>query len=122
MQDAREWHDLDYLIDFFTCHRNYINTDFWINAGLDPDDPERSALRVIEEADNLENYIEQLVTNCEDGVKPDFDEYFHFLGGKYTCLWSLEPVKSYGTLSPISFKALCYKDWRELLFDSVWRH
>lgn len=34
------------------------------------------------------------------GEKPSFDEYFHFLDGKYKCLWTLEPMKSYGTNRP----------------------
>lgn len=96
----REWHDLDYLVDFFTTHKSYIDTDFWRNSGLDPNNPEKSAARVIEEADHLESYIRELVKNCNNGDSPDFDEYFHFLGGKYKCLWSLEPVKSYGTSIP----------------------
>lgn len=111
----REWHDLDYLVDFFTENRDSVNTNFWKRAGLDPDTPELSAERVIDEADSLETYINQLVANCSEGVKPDFDEYFHFLGGKYKCLWSLEPVKSYGTGSPsllrlyaIKIDANCY--------------
>ncbi len=111
----RQWHNLDYLVRFFTEHRDYVDTVFWRNAGLNPDNPEQSAERVIDEADSLESYIIQLVSNCSDGVKPDFDEYFHFLGGKYKCLWSLEPVKSYGTESPsllrlyaIKIDANCY--------------
>lgn len=96
----REWHDLDYLIRFFTQNKNCVNTEFWLNAGLDPDNPEKSAERVIGEADSLESYIIQIVNNCSNGEKPDLDEYFHFLGGKYKCLWSLEPVKSYGTNLP----------------------
>lgn len=96
----KEWHDLDYLIDFFTEHKNYFRSEFWINAGFNPEYPEKSALKVIEEADNLETYIKQIVANCEQGTTPDFDDYFHFLGGKYKCLWSLEPVKSYGIFSP----------------------
>lgn len=110
-----EWHDLDYLVDFFTENRELVNTDFWLNAGLKPDNPELSAARVIDEADRLETYIEQIVVNCSKGRKPDFDEYFHFLGGKYKCLWSMEPVKSYGTDSPsllrlyaIRLEANCY--------------
>lgn len=96
----REWHDLDYLVRFFSENKAYVNTEFWQRAGLSADNPEQSAERVIDEADNLETYIYQLVENCSSGVKPDFDEYFHFLGGKYKCLWSLEPVKSYGTDTP----------------------
>ena len=111
----REWHDLDYLVRFFSENKDYVNTDFWKNAGLNPNNPELSAERVIDEADNMELYIRKLVANCAKGVKPDFDEYFHFLGGKYKCLWSLEPVKSYGTDSPsllrlyaIKIDANCY--------------
>jgi hypothetical protein len=111
----REWHDLDYLVAFFSKNKDYVNTDFWKKAGLNPDNPEQSAERVIQEADDLETYISDLVANCNNGVKPDFDEYFRFLGGKYKCLWSLEPVKSYGTISPsllrlyaIKLDANCY--------------
>lgn len=111
----REWHDLDYLVNFFSDNKDYVNTDFWKNAGFDPENPEQLAERVIDEADSLETYIRQLVANCSSGVKPDFDEYFHFLGGKYKCLWSLEPVKSYGPDSPsllrlyaIKIDANCY--------------
>ena len=96
----REWHDLDYLVRFFSEHKDFVNTDFWTKAGLNPENPELSAERVIDEADNLEVYIRQIVENCSNDTRPDFDEYFHFLGGKYKCLWSLEPVKSYGTDSP----------------------
>lgn len=35
-----EWHNLDYLVDFFTENRELVNTDFWLNAGLKPDNPE----------------------------------------------------------------------------------
>lgn len=111
----RQWHDLDYLINFFSDNKDFITSNFWINAGLDPGNPEKSAERVIEEADNLETYISQLVENCSNGAKPDFDDYFHFLGGKYKCLWSLEPVKSYGVNTPsllrlyaIKLDANCY--------------
>ena len=96
----REWHDLDYLVKFFSETKESVSSEFWAKTGLVPDNPERSAERVIDEADNLETYIKQLVINCSNGVKPDLDEYFRILGGKYKFLWSLEPEKSYGTKSP----------------------
>ena len=40
----KEWHNLDYLIKFFSDNSDYINTPFWKNAGLDPHEPELSAL------------------------------------------------------------------------------
>ena len=96
----KEWHNLDYLVNFFSDNFNYINTTFWKNAGLDPFEPELSAQRILEEAEELEEYISELVSNMNLGIKPDFDEYFHFLDGKYKCLWTLEPMKSYGTSTP----------------------
>ncbi len=96
----KEWHNLDYLVRFFSDNSDFINTPFWKNAGLDPSAPEFSALRVLEEAEELEAYISELVSNMNLGEKPDFDEYFHFLDGKYKCLWTLEPMKSYGTGMP----------------------
>ena len=83
----KQWHDLDYLERFFTDHAAYIDTPFWKDAGLSPDDdPETSAQRVLDEAEDLEDYIAELVSNMQAGIKPDFDEYFHFLDGKYKCL------------------------------------
>lgn len=32
-----EWHDLDYLINFFTENKDFVNTEFWRKAGLNPD-------------------------------------------------------------------------------------
>lgn len=111
----KEWHDLDYLEKFFTDNADYINTPFWKNAGLDPNEPEASALKVLDEAEELEDYITELVSNMKLGIKPDFDEYFHFLDGKYKCLWTLEPMKSYGKGRPsllrlyaIKLESNCY--------------
>ena len=111
----KEWHDLDYLEKFFTDNAAYIDTPFWKDAGLAPNDPETSAQKVLDEAEELEGYIEELVSNMKTGIKPDFDEYFHFLDGKYKCLWTLEPMKSYGTSRPsllrlyaIKLESNCY--------------
>ena len=35
----KEWHDLNYLEKFFTDNADYINTPFWKDAGLDPNEP-----------------------------------------------------------------------------------
>lgn len=96
----KEWHDLDYLVKFFSENADYMNIPFWEEAGLDCRNPEVCAQKVIDEANDLETYIKLLVENMNKGEKPDFDEYFHFLEGKYKCLWSLEPMKSYGTGRP----------------------
>ena len=95
-----QWHDLDYLVKFFKDNASYIATPFWRSAGLMPDKPELSAQKIIDEANLLEPYIRTLTENADKDVLPDLDTYFHFLGGKYKCLWSLEPMKSYGTAKP----------------------
>jgi hypothetical protein len=95
-----EWHDLDYLENFFETHAEYLESDFWAKSGLHADTPNINAIRVIQEAENLEKYIKRLVKNTSKGKKPDLDTYFHFLDGKYKCVWTLEPVKSYGTHRP----------------------
>lgn len=111
----REWHDLDYLVDFFIEHAEFLNTEFWKSVGIDFKSPESSAQIVIDEADNLEIHLRKMVRNAEVGREPDLDSYFHFLGGKYKCLWSLEPVKSYGVAKPsllrlyaIKIESNCY--------------
>lgn len=75
----KQWHNLDYLEKFFHINAEYIDSLFWKNAGLYPDEPEISAQRVLDEANELEEYIYRLVENMNLGLKPDFDEYFHFL-------------------------------------------
>ncbi len=96
----KEWHDLNFLVKFFTENAAAVNTPFWQKAGLDFSAPELSAQRVIDEANDLEAYIRELVGNVERGEVPDLDEYFRFLDGKYKCVCSLAPVKSYGTGLP----------------------
>ena len=105
----KEWHDLDYLVSFFEENKDMIDSPFWKNAGLNPDTPEKSASRVIEEANELESYIRELVLNMKSGDKPDFDMYFHFLEGKYKCLWSLAPMKSYGVAKPSMLRLYAIK-------------
>lgn len=111
----REWHDIDYLVGFFSKNERYVDTPFWKDAGLDAKTPEYSAQKVIDEANELETHIKELIENMEEGREPDLDSYFHFLEGKYKCLWSLEPMKSYGTGSPsllrlyaIKLESNCY--------------
>ena len=72
-EDLNEY-DLDYLVRFFSENKDSVNSDFWKNAGLDPDNPEKSAERVIDESDSLKTYIREIVDNCSNGTKPDFDE------------------------------------------------
>jgi hypothetical protein len=96
----KELHNIEFLIKFFSDNKYYISTNFWRKAGLRPDNPYASATRIISEATALSLYIRNITLNIAHGERPDFDDYFKFLGGKYNCLWELSPMKSYGTDRP----------------------
>ena len=95
-----KWHNLDYLIDFFTRNSIFMEQPIWKSIGLSASEPEKAAERIIDEADKLESYIQELVTNTDTGSKPDFEAHFHLLNGKYSFVCELAPMKSYSTLKP----------------------
>lgn len=94
------WKDLDYLVDFFRANAKEVDQQFWREVGLTPDSPIASAERVASEAIVLAAHIRQLAQNAIDGQIPDFEDFFHPLGGKYSYVRELEPHKSYGTFNP----------------------
>ncbi len=67
---------------------------------MNPDTPIASAERVASEAIVLAAHIHDLAQNANDGEIPDFEDFFHPLGGKYSYVSELEPHKSYGTFHP----------------------
>ena len=94
------WKDLDYLVEFFEKNAKYVDQPFWREAGLDPEKPRASAERVASEAIVLAAHIRDLAKNAANGELPDFEDFFHPLGGKYSYVRELEPQKSYGTFDP----------------------
>lgn len=95
-----KWHDVDYLQDFFSKNSSYLDNPVWQAIGLSADDPEGAVERVVDEADNLAEYVYQLAINADNGDKPDFEDFFKLLGGKYSLIFEMEPVKAYGTAKP----------------------
>lgn len=95
-----KWHDIDYLVEFFSSNSKYLDNPVWQAIGLASSDPEGAAERVIDEADNLAEYILQLAENVDDGRKPDYEDFFKVLGGKYSFVCELEPMKAYGIAKP----------------------
>lgn len=94
------WKDLDYLVEFFKANAKEVDQPFWREVGLSPDKPLVSAERVASEAIVLASHISDLAQNAADGKIPDFEDFFHPLGGKYSYVRELEPHKSYGTFNP----------------------
>lgn len=58
------------------------------------------ALKVYDEAINLEQLIEDRVYNAYQGFKPDLDSYFQPLEGQYKTVYELTPHKGYGPHRP----------------------
>ncbi len=94
------WKDLDYLVDFFKVNAKEVDKPFWREVGLNPKTPIASAERVASEAIALAAHIHALARNAKDDNIPDFEDFFHPLGGKYSYVRELEPHKSYGTFKP----------------------
>ncbi len=94
------WKDLDYLVEFFKANAKEVDQPFWREVGLNPDSPYASAERVASEAIVLAAHIHELAQNAKVGEIPDFEDFFHPLGGKYSYVRELEPHKSYGSFNP----------------------
>ncbi|MBO4718890.1 MAG: hypothetical protein J5658_03350 [Prevotella sp.] len=91
------WHEIEYLVEFFRFNKEYLEQPFWRDYFPEPED---AAKDVVVDATALENYINQLADNANNGNEPDFDTYFHPLDGKYIYEWHLVPMKGYGIGKP----------------------
>lgn len=97
----RNWHDLDAITEFFNRNKDCMKNPIWTDAGLDPEKPEKSAQRVIDEANELETHIKRLCENAIKEEKPDLDGHFKPLEGKrYEDMFELVTHKSYGPNNP----------------------
>lgn len=107
-----EWTDVDFLMEFFSSHTEYMENDFW---GFLENDPEKAAARVLEDANKLESHLKKLAENSDNGKLPDLENYFKPLNGKYGYDIKHMPVKGYGVLEStflrlyaIRFEKNCY--------------
>ncbi|MBR4729614.1 MAG: hypothetical protein IK075_05080 [Prevotella sp.] len=91
------WHEIEYLVEFFRLNKEYLEQPFWREYFPEPED---AAKDVVVDATALENHINQLADNAKNGEEPDFDTYFHPLDGKYIYEWQLIPMKGYGMGKP----------------------
>lgn len=98
-----QWHDIDYVLDFFERHAPSMNIDFWGCLV----DPELATERTIDEAYDLEDYIDELVHNTAHGTTPDFDEFFKPLDGEFGYILSPNTHESIWHTKPFSFEIVC---------------
>ena len=100
------WNDVESLVDFFRAHIDYLSHPFW---GDFKDEPEKAAKTVVVDAMDLECYIHELAKNAQNSKRPDFDEYFHPLNGKYIYEWNHIPMKGYGVRRPTFLRLYAIK-------------
>lgn len=61
------------------------------------------------EAEDLEDWFEELAKNATLGKIPDFDSHFQFLDGKYKSVTEYIPMKSYGNNRPFLLRIYTIK-------------
>ncbi len=90
------WNNVDYVNQFMLEHKEFLQSYIWNKIN----EPEEATRQVLNEAEELELFFDELFNNTQEGLKPDFDEHFTYLNGKYAYLLELQPMKSYGTKRP----------------------
>ena len=90
------WDDVSGVYDFITVNEEYLQSDFWGNR-MTPFDV---AQKVVDEAEELEEEIFERCNNAKDNDKPDLDDMFKYLDGKYRDVYELTPTKAYGIGRP----------------------
>ena len=91
----KEWTDVDFLMSFFQSYPEFTENEFW---GFLGNDPEMAVARVLKDANLLEKRLENLAENSDNGQRPNLDDYFKPLNGKYGYGIEHIPVKGYGVL------------------------
>lgn len=91
-----EWHDPVFLGTFFTENQELLKNEIWAKTP----DPLSASMQVIHEANHLSDLINQLNINTSQHKKPDLDDHFKYLDGKYNNIYEYVPMKSYGTDTP----------------------
>ena len=90
------WNDMEYVATFFSENEKWLLNEIW----SDTPDPHSASSKVIYEANELRDMFDALIRNVEHGTKPDLDDHFHYLEGKYKDVLEYIPMKSYGKGSP----------------------
>lgn len=96
------WNDWDFVFDFLEKNKQYLSNDIWKKTPT----PEEAAEQIFNEAAEIECTFNSLFKNTIRGKKPDFDNHFQPLGGKYGYTIFHCPMKSYGRKQKPAFLRL----------------
>ena len=89
----QQWNDVENVCQFMEDNSLFLKNAIWERIV----EPEDAARQVLTEACELERLLKKLCENSAKGKKPDLDDHFKYLEGKYKYELSYEPMKSYGT-------------------------
>ena len=92
----QQWNDVENVCQFMEDNSLFLKNAIWERIV----EPEDATKQVLTEARELEGLLKKLCENSAKGKKPDLDDHFKYLEGKYKYELSYEPMKSYGTGRP----------------------
>jgi hypothetical protein len=101
----RSWNDVNYVMQFMEEHKELLNASVWRGRNT----PVIATKQVMNEADGMKLLFERLNTNAKKGRKPDFDDLFVYLDGKYKYVREWHPMKSYGPIHPSMLRMYAIK-------------
>lgn len=73
------------------------------------DSTREAAESVMDEAERVEEFMEELAENTRNGERPDFDSYFKPLNGVYSFDVNYLPMKGYGLYTPSMLRLYAVK-------------
>lgn len=88
------WNDTSEITCFLNDNIQLVTGAFWRTT------PENMARQILDEAEELEDLFDEYRANADANAKPDFDNLFRYLEGKYKYETKHFPMKSYGPQRP----------------------
>lgn len=65
-----QWNDVNYVVSFMNEHKSMLSNDVWVDVR----EPEDAARQVLEEAEDLEELIDELCKNTDLGENTRFGQ------------------------------------------------
>lgn len=100
-----EWLDV-YEVNNFLCDNITTFNEYWSDFFSNTLE---AAEQIAEEANVMESYFEDVAYNTSVGEFPDYDSYFQYLDGVYSCEVRYIPMKGYGIYRPSLIRVYAIK-------------
>ena len=100
-----EWNDTDFVTNFLQENKKELLREIWKETPT----PLLAAIKVVGEAQEMEERILEACENIENGRSPILDDLFQYLEGKYSNIYALTPTKAYGPVKPSMLRMYAIK-------------